>query len=73
MDTLLPMTPLESWLLIVAIFGLVSSFVYYLRWKELKRADERKERFAWTRLAENELQIVRRANGRASDIESPIN
>jgi hypothetical protein len=63
MDTLLPMTPLESWLLIVAIFGLVSSFVYYLRWKELKRATERRERFAWSRLAENELTVVRRSDG----------
>lgn len=65
MDTLLPMTPLESWLFIIAIFGMVSSFVYYLRWRELKRADERRERFAWSRLAQNEL-IVRKADGRES-------
>jgi hypothetical protein len=64
MDTLLPMSPLESWLLIVAIFGLVSSFVYYLRWREVKKAQERRERFAWTRLAENELKVVRRSRGR---------
>jgi hypothetical protein len=66
MDTLLPMTPLESWLFIIAIFGMVSSFVYYLRWRELKRADERRERFAWSRLAQNELVIVRKADGRES-------
>jgi len=65
MDTLLPMTPLESWLFIIAIFGMVSSFVYYLRWRELKRADERRERFAWSRLAQNEL-IVRKVDGRES-------
>jgi hypothetical protein len=65
MDTLLPMTPLESWLFIIAIFGMVSSFVYYLRWRELKRADERRERFAWSQLAHNELR-VRKVNGRES-------
>lgn len=63
MDTLFPMSPLESWLLIVAIFGLVSSFVYYLRWKDARKAQERRERFAWSRLAENELKIVRRSRG----------
>lgn len=55
MDTLFPMTPLESWLLLTAIIGLVSSFVYYLRWKALQDLAERQERNAWKRLADREL------------------
>lgn len=55
MDTLYPMTPLESWLFITAIIGLVSSFVYYLRWKDLKAQDERRERAAWKQLADREM------------------
>jgi len=64
MDTIFPMSPLESWLLVVAIFGLVSSFVYYLKWKDALRAQERRERFAWSRLADNELKIVRKNRGK---------